>query len=73
MEVYKSAEGYFAKMYPKKKELKQIYQAIEVYFNPSLTMISTVKMIEKTGDVTIVKLTNSKTGVAIDEKLFKVN
>ena len=73
VEVYKSAEGYFARMYPKKKELKQIYQAIEVYFNPSLTMISTVKMIEKTGDVTIVKLTNSKTGVAIDEKLFKVN
>lgn len=73
VEVYKSVEGYFARMYPKKKELKQIYQAIEIYFNPSLTMISTVKMIEKTGDVTIVKLTNSKTGVAIDEKLFKVN
>ena len=73
VEVYKSAEGYFARMYPKMKELKQIYQAIEIYFNPSLTMISTVKMIEKTGDVTIVKLTNSKTGVAIDEKLFKVN
>lgn len=73
VEVYKLAEGYFARMYPKKKELKQIYQAIEIYFNPSLTMISTVKMIEKTGDVTIVKLTNSKTGVAIDEKLFKVN
>ena len=73
VEVYKSAEGYFARMYPKKKELKQIYQAIEIYFNPSLTLISSVKMIEKTGDVTTVKLTNTKTNIPLDEKLFKVN
>ena len=73
VEVYKSAEGYFAKLYPKKKELKQIYQAIEIYFNPTLTMISNVKMIEKTGDVTIVRLSNTKTGVAINEKLFKID
>ena len=73
VEVYKSAEGYFARMYPKKKELKQIYQAIEIYFNPSLSLISSVKMIEKTGDVTTVKLTNTKTNIPLDEKLFKVN
>lgn len=73
VEVYKSAEGYFAKLYPKKKELKQIYQAIEIYFNPTLTMISNVKMIEKTGDVTIVRLSDTKTGVAINEKLFKID
>ena len=73
MEVYQSAEGYFARMYPKKKELKQIYQAIEIYFNPALTLISSVKMIEKTGDVTTVKLTNTKTNIPLDEKLFKVN
>ena len=73
VEVCKSAEGYFARMYPKKKEVKQIYQAIEVYFNPQLTLISSVKMIEKTGDVTIVKLTNTKTNIALDEKLFKIN
>ena len=73
VEVYQSAEGYFARMYPKKKELKQIYQAIEIYFNPALTLISSVKMIEKTGDVTTVKLTNTKTNIPLDEKLFKVN
>lgn len=69
-EIYKSGETYFAKLYPRTKELKQIYQVIEVYFNPSLTMVSSVKLVEKTGDVTVVKLNNAKTGVSINEALF---
>ena len=70
VEIYKSGESYFAKLNPRTKELKQIYSVIEVYFNPSLTMVSSVKLIEKTGDVTVVKLNNFKTGVRINENQF---
>ena len=72
VEVYKTDAGYYAKLLPKKKELKQLYQYMEIWFNPALTMVSSVKMVEKTGDVTVVKLTNTKIGVAIDEKLFAI-
>jgi len=70
---YKSGKIYFAKLYPKKKELKQIYNNIEIYFNPELTMVNTVKMEEKTGDTTIVELQNVVTNSAIDEKVFALH
>jgi len=72
VEVYKTDNNYFAKLYPKKKELKQIYNVIEIYFNQPLTMVSGVKMMEKTGDVTSVKLQNIKNNPVINESTFAV-
>jgi outer membrane lipoprotein-sorting protein len=72
VEVYKTDNNYFAKLYPKKKELKQIYNVIEIYFNQPLTMVSGVKMMEKTGDVTSVKLLNVKNNPVINESTFAV-
>ena len=73
VEVYQADKSYFAKLYPKKKELKQIYSVIELHFNPSLTMVSSIKMVEKTGDVTWVRLSNVKPNATVNEKLFDVN
>ena len=73
VEVYKSDKGYFAKLYPKKKEVKQVYNVIEIYFNSSLTMVSSVRMIEKTGDETLVNLNNLKANASINEKMFAVD
>ena len=72
VELYKTGSTYFAKMYPKKKELKQIYQVIEVQFNTELTMVTSVKMAEKSGDATIVKLINVQTNGPIDTHLFDI-
>ena len=73
VELYKSDNTYFAKLYPKKKELKQIYNLIEIHFNSQLTMVNMVKMEEKTGDMTVVKLTNIKPNTSINEKMFDLN
>lgn len=72
-EIFQSASGHFARLYPKKKELKQIYKVIELYFNKDLTMVSSVKMEEKTGDVTVVKLNDVKTNTQINEKMFSTH
>lgn len=72
VELYKTDNTYFAKLYPKKKEVKQVYQMIEIYFNAALTMVSSVKMVEKTGDTTTVTLRNTKNNTAVDESLFSV-
>lgn len=73
VELYKTDKEYFAKLYPKKKEIKQIYQLIEIHFNPQLTMVNLVKMEEKTGDTTTVKLTNIKLNASIHEKMFDLH
>lgn len=70
VELYRKDKSYFARLYPKKKEIKQIYQSIEIHFNPALTMVTTVHMLEKTGDETIVRLNNTKTNTTINENLF---
>lgn len=72
VEIYQSGKLHFARLYPKKKELKQLYQYIEIHFNQALTMVSTVKMIEKTGDITVVQLQNVKTNTAINAQLFDI-
>lgn len=73
VEVYKKDNSYFAKLFPKKKELKQLYQVIEIYFDPPLTMVNSVRMVEKTGDETRVNLINTKLNAAVDEKMFAVH
>ena len=73
VEVYKKDNSYFAKLFPKKKELKQLYQVIEIYFDSALTMVNSVRMVEKTGDETRVNLINTKLNVAVDEKMFAVH
>ena len=70
VELWQQDKTYFVKLYPKKKELKQLYQYLEIWFDRELTKVSTVKMMEKTGDMTIVNLLNTKYGVTINEKLF---
>ena len=72
VEMYKSDKGYFAKLYPKKKEVKQIYNVIEIHFDTALTMVNMVKMEEKTGDVTLVRLNNIKTNAPVNETLFDI-
>lgn len=73
VELYKSGNIYFAKMHPKKKEVKQVYFSIEVYFNSALTMVDTIKMIEKSGEHTVIKLVAPKINTAMNESVFKVN
>ena len=70
VELWQQDKSYFVKLYPKKKELKQLYQYLEIWFDSALTKVSTVKMMEKTGDMTIVNLLNTKYGVTINEKMF---
>ena len=70
--MYKNGATYSAKLYPKKKELKQVYTVIELFFN-SKFMVTNVRMEEKTGDVTNIKLSNVKTNTSINEKYFSIN
>ena len=73
VELFKLNDVFFAKMRPKKREVMQVYSSIEVYFNASLTMVESIKMIEKSGEYTVVKLISPKVNNPINENVFKVN
>lgn len=72
MEMYQQDGAYFARLIPKRKELKQMYKTIELYFNPEFTNVASVRMEEKTGDVTVIKMSNTKQNITINESLFTV-
>lgn len=72
VELYEAGGSYMARLYPKKKELKQIYEVIEIQFNAALTMVSTVNMKERTGDATLIRLMNAKINSSLDGRLFDI-
>lgn len=73
VEIKKANDVYSAKLTPQKKELKKLYNTIEIVFNHDLTMVKSVRMEEKTGDITTVELRNVKVNTSISEALFKLN
>ena len=55
---------------PKKKEIKDLFSAIQVYIEKADNRIRSVELIEKGGDKTTITLKNVKVNAAIDDKLF---
>lgn len=64
---------WIATLVPQHKEMKQMFQRIVLHFNKSRKMVSTVELVEKKGDRTVIQLTNVKTNSSINAKVFSVN
>ncbi len=64
---------YIATLYPKQKQMQQMFQKIILHFNRQKSIVSKVELIEKKGDRTIIELLNVKTNAPIDAKVFTVN
>jgi outer membrane lipoprotein carrier protein len=68
--MYMKGREWIAKLIPLKKEMKQMFRTITLYFNQDISMISKVEMEEKSGDVTLIVLKNVHANTTIDEKVF---
>ena len=55
---------------PKKKEIKDLFSAIQLYIGKADSRIRSVELVEKSGDKTTITLKNVKVNAAIDDKLF---
>ena len=73
VELFKSGDIVYAQLTPIKKEIKQIYTAIFLYFNKELSMVNKVEMREKTGANTTITMTNITKNGKIDDKVFSNN
>lgn len=69
-----SATGteWVATLVPQRKEMKQMFQKIVLHFNKSAMMVSTVELVEKKGDRTVIQLKNVQKNKTLNAKLFTI-
>ena len=61
-----------ATLLPQRKEMKQLFQNIKLYFNKQSSMVTKVELTEKNGDQTVIVLKNVKANVSIPASVFSV-
>lgn len=62
-----------ATLLPQRKDMKQMFQKMLIYFHQQNGMVSKVELIEKNGDKTEIELKNVRTNEAVNANLFSVN
>lgn len=71
--MYKSSKEWTAHLVPMTKELKSMFKTIVLHISPKQSLVTQVDLVEKTGDVTNIVLSDYKTNVPINAKVFTVN
>ena len=73
VQMYEKGDIWIAKLTPIKKQIKQMFQSITIYFNEKTSMVYCIEMVEKKGDKTTIQLKNAKINKPINEKIFSLN
>lgn len=68
-----SSTMYVATLYPRQRQMRQMFQKIILHFNKQKSVVSTVELIEKKGDRTVIQLKNVKINAPINAKVFSVD
>ena len=71
---FKESSSYFlVEMYPKEKKVKEFLERIKIYFSKKDYSVEQVKMVEQSGDYTLMKFKNKKLNASISDKTFIIN
>lgn len=66
-------QRWVARLVPLKKEIKQMFSLITLYFDQNHTMVSAIDLQEKNGDVTHIELKNVELNKGVNEKIFTLD
>lgn len=72
-EFKESSNSYLVVMYPKQKKVQEFMKSINIYFSKKDYSVEQVKMLEQSGDYTLMKFKNKKTNASISDKTFNIN
>lgn len=64
---------WIATLVPLRKEMKQLFQTIFLHFNKKQGVVTSVEMVEKNGDRTIIELKNIKKNETIANNMFDLH
>ena len=71
--IVEEGSEYVATLYPREKQMQQMFQSLVLHFDKQKSIVSVVELIEKKGDKTVIELKNVKTNIPVDEKFFHIN
>lgn len=71
--IYSEGGEWVAHLVPTNKEMKSMFSLVKLHVNPQRRMVTRVDLVEKTGDITNIYLTDVRTNGAIDDKVFSVD
>jgi outer membrane lipoprotein carrier protein len=72
-EFKESSSNYLVIMYPKQKKVQEFMKSINIYFSKKDYSVEQVKMLEQSGDYTLMKFKNKKINASISDKTFNIN
>jgi outer membrane lipoprotein carrier protein len=72
-EFKESSSNYLVVMYPKEKKVQEFMKSINIYFSKKDYSVEQVKMLEQSGDYTLMKFKNKKINASISDKTFNIN
>jgi outer membrane lipoprotein-sorting protein len=68
--LYENEKQVLAKLYPQTPEMKEFLTEIQLYFNKSDYTVNEIKMLEQSGDFTLIKFTNKKLNGEVSNSKF---
>lgn len=72
-EITIDRDEYIALLLPQRKDIKSMFERIILHFNKKNKVISSVELIEKNEDRTIITMTNIRVNERIDQNMFDIN
>jgi outer membrane lipoprotein-sorting protein len=72
-EFKENSTSYLVVMYPKEKKVQEFMKSINIHFSKKDYSVEQVKMLEQSGDYTLMKFKNKKTNASISDKTFNIN
>lgn len=70
--MQKSNTEWIAQLVPQQKTLANMFSLITLHINPTTKLVTSVEMKEKTGDTTVINLSNTKKNQPLQDKLFSI-
>jgi outer membrane lipoprotein-sorting protein len=70
--LYENDKQVLAKLIPQTPEMKEFLSEIQLYFNKTDYSVNEIKMLEQSGDFTLIKFNNKKLNVVIPNSKFTV-
>ncbi|MGO3813032.1 outer membrane lipoprotein carrier protein LolA [Mesonia sp.] len=68
--LFKKNGEIMARLIPEEKQLAEFFKAIELHFNPTSFLVEQVKLIEQSGDFTLIELQNLQQNPSFDASVF---
>jgi len=73
VELFESSKQYKAILIPKNKDFKRFISEIHIFFEKSDMMVSKIRMVEASGDFTLISFSNRKKNTSIADSEFSFN